>query len=623
MSELIPQVNPVGSAQPRCWLATGVRDIYLWLVVLLSIFAASPLMQPGYFWGAHDARHSVYFLFEFNRAIQDGVWYPRWAPDFTFGYGYPFFNIYGPLAFYAGEFFHLIGFDFVDSTKIVFALALVLSGVSMFLFVRRLMGSQAALVAGLMYVYVPYHLADVYVRAALSETFGLIFLPLVLWGIYETIHAPRISAVIGTGFAFAAMMMSTQLLTMLSIPLLIAYSALLIVVRVLRDQPLDGLSRQSWLPLLGNLIHIAVVPALGLLLGIGLSAIFWLPMIAEYKYVRIDQWAGGYYDYREHFINFFQLFSPQWGFGTSQPGPHDATPFQLGVVPVSLAILALFLWRRIASATVRWLTGLFLVVTLATIFLMLAPSIPIWDTLRLVSFAQFPWRLLVLVIVALAFLAGAVVAAQRETADRGRPSLGLVIIVLLILIGSYPYLQAQIVEPAEGPVSLAGLMRFQQSAGEMTGSTAWVQEIPEWSAIADHYIAGKEVASKIDFTISEETLNAVPIEVGTNYELVRFKPFIEPARLVFDIFYYPGWHAYLMRKNDTGYSIVQEIPIEPYGKLGKISVQVAGERRHVLVRFEDTPVRVVGKVLSGLSLLIAGLFVLGRWIVRRRYGAQR
>jgi len=79
-------------------------DPYLLLTLLLTVFALGPLLQPGYFWGAHDARHNVYFLFEFDRSIQDGIWYPRWAPDFTFGYGYPFFNIYGPLAYYVGDF---------------------------------------------------------------------------------------------------------------------------------------------------------------------------------------------------------------------------------------------------------------------------------------------------------------------------------------------------------------------------------------------------------------------------------------------------------------------------------------------------------------------------------------
>jgi hypothetical protein len=82
-----------------------------------------PLLQPGYFWGAHDARHSVYFLYQFDKAIRDGVFYPRWAPDFAFGYGYPFFNIYGPLSSYASEILHLAGLDIVTSVKVVFGLS--------------------------------------------------------------------------------------------------------------------------------------------------------------------------------------------------------------------------------------------------------------------------------------------------------------------------------------------------------------------------------------------------------------------------------------------------------------------------------------------------------------------
>ena len=84
-------------------------DPNLLLVVLFSLFTIGPLLQPGYPWDAHDARHSVFFLFEFDQGIQDGIPYPRWQPDFAFGYGYPFFNIYGPLATYVAEAFYLLG----------------------------------------------------------------------------------------------------------------------------------------------------------------------------------------------------------------------------------------------------------------------------------------------------------------------------------------------------------------------------------------------------------------------------------------------------------------------------------------------------------------------------------
>jgi len=99
------------------------HDVYLWLTLLLSLPIVSPFLQSGYHWGAHDSRHAVYFLFEFYTSIQDGIWYPRWSPNFAFGYGYPFFNIYAPISSYIGSFFLLLGFDYVDSVKIVFSLS--------------------------------------------------------------------------------------------------------------------------------------------------------------------------------------------------------------------------------------------------------------------------------------------------------------------------------------------------------------------------------------------------------------------------------------------------------------------------------------------------------------------
>lgn len=612
----------------------GNRDWYIVLVILLSIFALGPLLQPGYFWGAHDARHSVYFLFEFDRAIQDGVWYPRWAPDFTFGYGYPFFNIYGPLAFYIGEFFHLIGFDFVDSVKLVFGLAIVLSGVSMYLFVRRLLGREAGLVAGLMYIYVPYHIADVYVRAALSETVGLVFLPLVLWGFYETVQRPKLKAILGTGLAYAGLMFSSNLIALLAMPLLAGYLILLGLEKLIREQPLRGLSFDSLWPFAGHIGHIAAPPFLGLLFGLGLSAIFWLPAFTEYKYVRVDQWVGGYYDYRDDFIDFFQLFSPKWGFGTSQPGPHDEAPFQLGAVPVALAVLSLAAARRIQARPARWLMGFFQAATAFTVFLMLSASIPLWDALGLARFAQFPWRLLIFCVLSLAFLAGSAVQfsqpspspmneggaeqgpLQRREDKHGEVrGLTLVALMALIILGSYPYLEARIVEPAEGPVSLAGLMRFQQSAGEMTGSTIWVKEIPKWSPMADHYIAGKPVESRVDYTASIGEIRAYTVDWGTTHEFVRYKLLKKPARLVFDLFYYPGWHAYTVQQHSsTGeFTIDEEVKIEPWGKFGKISVVLSG-RRFLLLRFEDTPVRAAGKYITFASVGVAILLLAGRKI---------
>ncbi len=59
-----PNVEPVSMDRPSLW-----RDRLYWLTLLLTLPAIAPFLLPGYFWGANDARHHVYFLFEFDRLV--------------------------------------------------------------------------------------------------------------------------------------------------------------------------------------------------------------------------------------------------------------------------------------------------------------------------------------------------------------------------------------------------------------------------------------------------------------------------------------------------------------------------------------------------------------------------
>ncbi len=603
-------------------------DPYLLLALLLTVFALGPLLQPGYFWGTHDARHNVYFLFEFDRSIQDGIWYPRWAPDFTFGYGYPFFNIYGPLAYYVGEVFHLIGFDFVNSVKIVFGLSIVFSGLAMYLFARRLMGPKAGLLAALVYVYVPYHVFELYVRANLGDSVPYVFVPLVWWGCYETVQNPRLTNIVGLGLAYAGLMFTNPLITLMYTFLVPAYLIMLALAKINQTQPLRELPRESFFPFIANFLRISIPPLVGLLLGLGLSAIFWIPSLTEFKYVRVDQWYAGRYDYRDDFVYFFQLFSPTWGFGTSGPGPGDTVSFQLGAVPFVLLALSLVILKQAKDWALRQQILFFQAVTLLAIFLLLPAAATTWELLSPVRFAQFPWRYLIFTVFSTAVLAGSIL--HSPISDLQSPisiPYPLLILVTLVILGSYPYLQAEITEPAEGPVSLVGLMLFQQSADEMTGSTAWVKEIPEWSPMADNYIAGLPVESKLDQSTVPEGAAAAARDWGTTYEFVQYKAPIRDdkhfIRLTFNLFYYPGWRAYVMQKHDRGLGIVGEVEIEPEdGPLGRITVEVPGNRRYLLLRFEDTPVRIFGKYISLASVVIVLLAFAGRAYLRRRYGTS-
>jgi len=587
----------------------GRWDLNWLLVPLLSVFAVAPLSHPGYFWGAHDGRHSVYFLVEFDRSFRDGVLYPRWMPDFNFGYGYPFFNIYPPGAFYLGEVLHLAGLDFVSATKLVFALGIVLSGLTMYLYARDLWGRAGGLVAAVAYMYIPYRLVDVYVRGAQAESLTFVFFPLLLWALDRLARSPGPRWLAVSALALAALVFS-------HFPLALLFLLFL---------PFYILGRQGF-----NLRQVVdrghlrsyVWAGSALVAGIGLAAILLLPAVAEYSAVRTDQWAGGYYDYRDHFVEAFQLFSRAWGFGTSVKGPDDTMPFQLGVAPLVLAGLAV-LWPRAGraapigagqdggdgqDATPERLVAVFAGATIVAAVLMLEVSAPVWEALRLAAFAQFPWRLLTFPVLFLALLCGALVARLHpaeapgeESADRSNlEALTLAVpVVAVLILGSYGYLAPQMMDPPEGPVSLGGLMRFEQSANEMTGMTAWATapQPPGWSPLADVFASGKEVTEKV----AREFLPPDAQVVTTRHTSVLDEVVVRAPTafgLRFYTAYYPGWRASV-----DGV----ETPLAIWGDLGGMEVAVPAGEHQVVLRFGDTWPRQLGTALSVASLvLVAG-----------------
>ncbi len=605
-------LHPPDNHAPPLW-----RDSLFWLALLLSLFAVAPFMLPGYFWGANDARHHVYFLFEYDRLVQDGIWWPRWSPDFAFGYGYPFFNIYGPLSHFLAELLlRFLGFSHVAAIKTVFGFSIVASAAAMYAFGRAWLGRGFGLVAAVAYVYAPYHLLNLYVRANLAESMAFVWLPLCLLAVRQATLRRSFGWLLAAALSYAGLMLTSNLVFVLFTPLLGLYLLVLILTQARPAAPTAAARLRAW-------VGRGLAPVLGLSAGLGLSAVFWLPMALERQHVRVDQWFDGRYAFQNNFVYFHQLFSPRWGFGISEAGPDDPIGFQLGAALLAFAAVGLLTaWPRLARAD-RWQALCFAAAAAVAAFFGLTWSQPLWNLPligAILGFAQFPWRWFSITTLCLSVLAG---FAVLPFAGRARRSLDLPLlaVALLLLLGSYPLLQVQIVPPAEGPVSLAGLMRFQRSSDEMTGSTAWVSEIPTWSPMAEHYIAQDEaggpvepVTTKLDYGVFDyETFAASSVAHNTVMEEVHFfNHRSEEQRIVFQHFYYPGWKAYLL-DGEHGRPI-QELPIIPEetGTLGRMTVPVPTGEGYLLLRFEDTPPRVVGRFISlatALLLLLAGLLL--------------
>lgn len=599
--------------------SAGQEWLYAGLVLLCGLVVISPLLQPGYFWGAHDARHDVYFIQQYGLSFREGILWPRWSPDWAFGYGYPFFTIYAPLSTFAGVLFNqLLGLGYEASVRAVFALSVLGSGLAMYGFVRSWLGRHAGLVAAVAYMVIPYHLVNLFVRAALAESVALAFLPLALWGFREAVVRPRLRAVVFAGVAFAAIMWTSNLVALVFVPGLAAYVIALILLEA-RDRRDDAGRRQSIFRTLWarETFRTVLAPGLSLALGLGLSAAFFIPALVEQGYINKTQWFGAYYNPEQHFVYFNQLFDPRWGFGISQPGPDDVAQgslsYQLGAAATLFTIIALALSGRFRPRLRDELRFWGLWLALA-VFLTLPASALLWRYVPVVGFAQFPWRYLMLAILPLSILPAALCPGVETFATHDEPQsssshgvLPAIILSILLLVSSAPYIKVEIRDPTpeQGPVSMSALMRFQRTSDEMTGVTAWVDPArrPVWSDMAELWVQGKPVITRVDYgqVPQNDTLAINSEEVGTEHEQIFYHARDAGQSITFNRFWYPGWTAWLLDgKNGKP---VRKLDLQrENGPLARIVVPIPQGDGYILLRFEDTPLRRVSKMIT-LALL--------------------
>jgi len=570
-------------------------DANVVLVVAFSLFAWAPLLTPVYFLKAHDAAHSVFFLTEFHQGIQDGYLYPRWGPDHGLGYGYPTFIFYAPLAYYVAEVFHLLGAGPTAAVKITYALAFILSGLTMYAFVKRLWGPGAGLVSAVVYTYVPYRLVDIYVRCAFTEFCAFVFFPLILLLFLELVETSQPRYLALAGLAYAGLILTHIVSAFLFTPLLMAY-VLWLMLRKAKS------SLWQWLRLSGFSLAAAF-------LALGLSAVFLLPIPIERNYIAQEQWTRATYSYDQHFIYPFQLLSAFWDYGYAVDGPEDTMSLQLGLAAVTLTLVAaiLVLQRRTSERrTQRGTVLFFLGLTLGIILVMLPLSLPLWRLLPAAALVQFPWRLLALTSFTLSVLAGAVVPRlsseayrnQEAKVDRGRDSAtnpGLYVLLLAIILASFGYTLPEYTELSPRLETPAAPLDFELAHPDMVSMVAYTQEQPRSTPLVAQYLGGEPLVKA--HTLTEgATVEMVRHGGGSEEIIVRSS---QKATIQFYTYYFPGWR---------GFVDGQDVPIRPEEPYGLITLDVPAGEHQVRIRFGDTPIRVVGKVISllsfGLSLFL-------------------
>lgn len=417
-----PETLPSRRAPSEINLSLGFT-----LLTLLALIAGAPLAYPG-FLETHSGFLPVYYAYELAGGAHLFTWTPRIGSDFD-----PWRSD-GRFSYWIAALALRSGLSGTAAVRLSYALALVLGAWGMHAWARRHLSPLAALLAALVYVFLPWTLVTWYVRGALGEAWLWAVTPWLLWGISAGMAGSRRGwAVVGVA---AALLLWSQ-------------AGLAAFVLALA---LFSLAQGPGARLL-TLLALAAGTAIGIA-----GLIPWLTQPS----------AGPNPAFGEHFLYLFQLFLPQWGYDVSRPGWQDALSFQVGAVAIGLALLAAYgglahrlnpgrdrLWRWAGVAT-----GL-------TFLLTLGITAPLWRITGMQRLLTYPWQLLIVAAPWLSLLAGG--AVDRIPGLEARPRWAVV--AGLVVLSVYPYLSPRFtqVEPGTQPVAILGENQVALVDAQVTG----------------------------------------------------------------------------------------------------------------------------------------------------------
>lgn len=563
----------------------------LLLVSALSLPALIPL-TPEHFFASSDGLYHVHRAIEVDRCLRDGLLICRWAPDQFLGYGTPLFTFYSPFTYYLAAAFHAIGLGWLTATKAVIAVFMVLSAVGAFLYASTFLSRNAATVASVVFVYVPYHLVNAYYRGDIPEFAAMALFPTILWA-FSRLSEQRPARVqaryfLAAAAAYALLVLSHNLSAFIFTPILAIYCLWLMGRAVLEEGGGFGKALRVGARLLG-----------AALLAGGLCASLAIPALMEKEFVQLKGLL--YVSHTDHFPALKDIL-PNTVFHTYGIIFPDSPvyAYKMGLVQVVLggigAVAGLLMFKRFRP---RARTELIMsVVIFAIAFYFAQPiSLRAWETIPLLPLTQFPWRFLLLMALPTSIATGYLVDVLAPRWRTGAAA-ALVVFCLATNLWNLKPIMANVKDPEVGVRETIEFELLYHLVGTTVAGEyvpRWVTDYPWVSPEALGRVVGARYDEAVHPAASDPWARVIGLDERTGYSTYHVQT-NRPARVVLNIAYFPGWQAWL-----DG----QPVDIQPSEPEGMIALAIPTGEHHLRVEFGTTPLRDLSDKLNGFALAVA------------------
>lgn len=532
---------------------------WMWMIVLFGV-ALLPLINltSSGLPITHDGQDHVARIANFYASLTEGILIPRWAAKLNWGYGHPILMFLYPFPSYVASLFHLIGFSFVDSTKLVFAVGFIASFFAMYLWAASSWGRAAGVLAAVLYTFAPYRFIDLYVRGAIGEHVAFIFPPLICYGLFRLSRQTKVTAStwVWISVSCALLILSHNALSLMFLPLIALYALYLAIYETKHK------------------VRFIAVTAVSICWGFVLSAFFWVPALMEGKYTLRDIVTRG--DVMERFVPWISFLDSGWNYG----GGNEFSKY-VGTAQLLGLIVVLWKIRKVTHSQKIFIAGVMLALVVS-LYLMTNGASGIWQVVTLLQKFQFPWRLLS-VVVFLFSIVGAF-GAYIVPSHMRRWVVGLLCGVAILSTSSMWQAKQYKV--------------FSESyfTSVYRGTTDTGESSPIWSIrFMEH--EPKEVMSVISG-------NASVVQVSRSIDTHVYDIVVDSseARLVENTLYFPGWNVFV-----DGKSV--DLQFQDPEFRGLMTFMVPKGKHAISVEFGDTNLRKFANIVSTVGIVVFIVFL--------------
>ncbi len=378
----------------------------VWLISIITLLIACSPLISRYCINGHDIDYHLLRIESLKAGILMGKPFLKVNVLFFGGAGYASSMFYPDFLLYIPAILRAAGVSINASYHIFVTICFILCYYSMYYSISRMLRSKyAGLISAVLVTLCQYHMDDIYVRSAVGEYTAFIFIPLVLYGIYDLLYeGMKKPWILGTGFA-GVLLCHTSSFVMC---LLFAIAACLIKIKVFKNTDI-----------MKRLIFTAVVTA-------GVTCVYWLPMM-EQLFDTSFYVSTPWIEPSTEAVNFASIF-------------FNSFP-SLGILVVVFCLPRVLLKKEGENRNIIEFADYLIIAGI--LFSLIASDLFPWERLgKYLSFIQFPWRFFIMASVLFAMADGIILylTARKFALDKyDIPLEGTFAVIVLIVCGIFAY----------------------------------------------------------------------------------------------------------------------------------------------------------------------------------------